>query len=207
MAMKKNRLKKCRRLGVDIDLTIRSADGKCRDRMVIAPGKDPGSRRSTKSDYAEQLHMKQLIRFYYNVKSEKQFRKYYDKASNISGPTGSNLLFLLESRLDNVVFRLGLASTRAEARQLVSHRAICVNSCVVDIPSYNVKLGDTISVKESKQKQERIVYSFSTLRKDRELCAWIDVNESEMSGVFSRLPQIDELPSEFRPNLGCRIVF
>ncbi len=199
MSMKKNRMKKCRRLGEDIHLSIRSAQDKCRH-LEHPPGQS-STRRSKLSDYAEQLHQKQLIRFYYNVKSEKQFRKYYDKASNISGPTGSNLLFLLESRLDNVVYRLGLAATRAEARQLVSHRAICVNSSVVDIPSYNVKPGDVISVKESKQKQLRIVYAFSTLRKDRELSAWIDINESEMSGTFTRLPHREEIPHTYNANM------
>ena len=169
----KKRMKRCRRVQSDLGYhSTRTAADKCRDRLELSPGK-PGktgktvaARRPKSSQYSKQLTMKQLIRYYYNVR-EKKFRKYYGFAASRTGSTGFNLLSILESRLDNVVYRMGFAATRAEARQLVSHGAIEVNGFYLNIPSYLVNVGDSISVREKSQKQSRIVYAFTEVRKAR----------------------------------------
>jgi small subunit ribosomal protein S4 len=139
--------------------------------------------------------MKQRIKRYYGV-LEKQFRKYYKEADRRKGSTGDNLLQLLETRLDNVVYRMGFASTRAEARQLVNHKAILVNDNSVNIPSYEVNVDDVIAVREKSKKQERIINALE-LAQQRPEFEWLSVNTKEMSGVFKRYPEGDEFPPEF----------
>ena len=148
--------KLARREGTDLELKsgIRSIDSKCK--LSQLPGVNgANARRQKGSDYGLQLREKQKVRRMYGV-LEKQFRLYYKKASSKKGSTGENLLSLLECRLDNVVYRMGFASTRSEARQLVSHKSIVINGKVVNIPSYQVSANDEISVREKAKKQSRI---------------------------------------------------
>jgi small subunit ribosomal protein S4 len=172
---------------------IRDIETKCKfDRT---PGQH-WQRRGRVTDYATQLRMKQLIRRYYGV-LEKKFRLYYQEAERIKGSTGENLLRLLESRLDNVVYRMGFAVTRAEARQLVSHKSIMVNGHIVNIASYNVKAGDVISVRDKSKKQLRITAALE-LAQQREPSTWVEVDSKEMSGVYKAMPDMDQLPPEFK---------
>ena len=143
--------------------------------------------------------MKQMIRRYYGV-LERQFSNYYKEADRRAGSTGTNLMQILESRLDNVVYRLGFASTRAESRQLVSHKAILVNGEVVNIASYRVKPNDEISVRERAKKQMRISAALELLEQ-RTACEWLNLDKDAMSGVYTRMPDLDELPAEFKVNL------
>ena len=186
-----------RREKTDLGLTsgIRDLDTKCKaDR---SPGQH-WQRRGRTTDYGTQLRMKQLIRRYYGV-LEKKFRLYYKEADRLKGSTGDNLLKLLESRLDNVVYRMGFAVTRAEARQLVSHKSILVNGNVVNIPSFNVQPGDVISIREKAKKQLRVKAAVD-LAQQRESVAWLEVDTNALSGVFKVQPEADELPSEFKVN-------
>ncbi|MCK4608697.1 MAG: 30S ribosomal protein S4 [Gammaproteobacteria bacterium] len=187
-----------RREGVDLLLksNIRSLDSKCK--ADIPPGQI-SKRRSRTTDYGLQLRMKQLIKRYYGV-LEKQFHNYYSEADRLKGSTGYNLLKLLESRLDNVVYRLGLAATRAEARQLVSHRSILVNGRIVNIPSYMVAPDDEIAIKEKSKKQARIS-SAVELAQQRDIAEWLALDAEKMQGVFKRYPEQDELPNEFKVHL------
>ncbi|KPJ68171.1 MAG: 30S ribosomal protein S4 [Coxiella sp. DG_40] len=187
-----------RREGVDLlhKSSIRSLDSKCK--RDIPPGQF-GKRRGRLTDYNIQLRMKQLIKRYYGI-LEKQFRNYYLEADRRKGSTGYNLLKLLESRLDNVVYRLGFASTRAEARQLVSHRAIVVNDKIVNIPSYLVTPEDEIKVREKCKKQARIISALE-LAQQRAECKWLTLNAKNMQGVFKRCPEPNELPPEFKVHL------
>jgi small subunit ribosomal protein S4 len=187
-----------RREGIDLLLksSIKPFNAKCKSTVV--PGQH-GQRHGRITDYGVQLRMKQLIKRYYGV-LERQFHKYYEEADRLKGSTGYNLLKLLESRLDNVVYRLGLATTRAEARQLVSHRIITVNGKIVNIPSYSVVPEDVIAVKEKSKKQARIISALE-LAQQRNLSEWLSLNAKDVSGVFKRYPEIDELPSEFKVHL------
>ncbi len=156
-------------------------------------------RRGRITDYGIQLRMKQMIRRYYEV-LEKQFRRYYKMADNQKGSTGDNLLKILESRLDNTVYRMGFAATRAEARQLVSHKSIMVNGNLLNVPSYQLKAGDIISVREKAKKQLRI-QSAIDLYKNRTPCSWLDVDHKGLSGTYKGEPDVAELPQEFKVNL------
>jgi small subunit ribosomal protein S4 len=140
-----------------------------------------------------------LIRRYYDV-LEKQFRNYYKKADRAKGSTGDNLLVLLESRLDNVVYRLGFAATRAEARQLVSHKAVLVNGKIVSIPSFHVSPGDLITIREKAKKQLRIGAALA-LAENRASVSWLEVDAKQMTGAFKSIPDIHELPAEFKVSL------
>ena len=131
---------------------------------------------------------------------ERQFRNYYKEAARLKGATGENLLKLLESRLDNVVYRMGFAVTRAEARQLVSHKAILVNGKVVNIPSFNVSAEDVVSVREKSKKQARIVAALE-LADQREKPTWIEVDSKKMEGVFKRQPERADLSAEINEQL------
>lgn len=175
---------------------IRGIDTKCN--LERTPGMH-WQRRGRTTDYGIQLRMKQLIRRYYDV-LEKQFRNYYKKADRTKGSTGDNLLVLLESRLDNVVYRMGFAATRAEARQLVSHKSIMVNGKVVNIPSYHVKPGDLVAVREKAKKQLRISAALA-LAEHRNPVSWIDADSKEMQGTFKAIPEMKELPAEFKVSL------
>ncbi|WP_026244720.1 30S ribosomal protein S4 [Dasania marina] len=187
-----------RREGTDLFLKsgVRPLDSKCK--AETAPGMH-GARRGRLSDYGVQLREKQKVRRIYGV-LEKQFRGYYKEAARLKGATGENLLRLLESRLDNVVYRMGFGSTRAESRQLVAHKSILVNDQVVNIASYQVKAGDKVSVREKSKTQLRIkqALALSAQRADAE---WIDVNEGSMEGTYKSQPDRADLPSEINENL------
>ncbi|MCC2673436.1 MAG: ribosomal protein, partial [Ramlibacter sp.] len=136
------------------------------------------------------LREKQKVKRMYGI-LEKQFRRYFEEADRRKGNTGTNLLFLLESRLDNVVYRMGFGSTRAEARQLVSHKAITVNGKAINIPSYLVKPGDVVAVREKSKKQNRVVEALQ-LATQVGIPAWIEVNVDKAEGVFKKVPDRDE---------------
>ena len=192
------RCKLVRREGFDLEYTngIRPLESKCK--MHSPPGQQP-PQRGKKSDYYFQLREKQKVKRFYGL-LEKQFRGYYRKASRRKGATGMNLLWFLESRLDNVVFRMGFASTRKEARQLVSHKGILVNGRVLNIPSYNVQLGDRIKVRDRAAAQERISLAME-IAKQQGHPSWINVNEKEKKGVFLALPNREELSADINENL------
>lgn len=175
---------------------VRDLETKCRH--DTPPGVH-GARRTRLSDFAIQLREKQKVRRIYGV-LEKQFRLYYKKADLRKGNTGDNLLLLLESRLDNVVYRMGFGATRAEARQLVSHRSILVNDIIVSIASYQVRPGDEVSVREKSRGQLRI-RSAIELSEQRIESSWVSVEAERMTGKFKRLPNRDELPAEINENL------
>jgi small subunit ribosomal protein S4 len=187
-----------RREGTDLYLKsrARSVDSKCN--MEKVPGQS-GDRRRRLSDYGVQLREKQKVRRLYGV-LERQFRNYYKEADRVKGPTGENLLVLLESRLDNVVYRMGFGSTRNEARQLVSHKAIEVNGKVVNVASYRVYPEDVVSVREAAQKQERIKNAIA-LAEQYETPEWLEVDGKAMKGTFKRHPDRAELPAEINEQL------
>lgn len=190
--------KLARREGTDLFLKsgVRPLDTKCK--IDYVPGVH-GQRRSRLSDYGVQLREKQKVRRIYGV-LEKQFRKYYKEADRRQGVSGENLLQILESRLDNVVYRMGFGCTRAEARQLVSHKSIVVNGVVTNIPSYQVKVGDTVSIREKAKKQLRVKNALDIAEQRAEV-EWIDVDLEKKEGVFKRLPERDELYSDINENL------
>jgi small subunit ribosomal protein S4 len=192
------KLKLSRREGTDLFLKsgVRPIDSKCK--IDNAPGQH-GARRGRLSDYAVQLREKQKVRRFYGV-LEKQFRNYYKKADRQKGATGENLLVLLESRLDNVVYRIGFGSTRAEARQLVSHKGVLVNGELVNIASYSVKPGDRVTLSQSARQQLR-VQSALQLASQRAEVSWIDVDATSFEGCFKRVPDREELPTEINENL------
>jgi len=187
-----------RREGTDLFLKsrVRSVDTKCN--MEKVPGQS-GDRRRRLSDYGVQLREKQKVRRLYGV-LERQFRNYYKEADRVKGPTGENLLRLLECRLDNVAYRMGFGSTRNEARQLVSHKAIEVNGKSVNVPSYRVKPEDVVSIREPSKKQERIKSSLS-LAEQYGMPEWVEVDANAMKGVFKRHPDRAELPAEINEQL------
>lgn len=192
--------KLARREGVDLGLKspARGAESKCK--LSQAPGQHGAARRQKQSDYALQLREKQKVRRTYGV-LERQFRNYYKAAARRRGATGSNLLQLLESRLDNMVYRMGFAVTRAQARQLVSHKAIEVNGQPVNIPSFQVKATDVVSVREKAKKQLRIQEAI-TLSQEMDLIAsWVDVDQSKMQGTVKALPERSDLPQDINENL------
>ncbi|GAB3026348.1 30S ribosomal protein S4 [Bowmanella dokdonensis] len=192
------KLKLSRREGTDLFLKsgVRAIDSKCK--IDTAPGQH-GARRGRLSDYGVQLREKQKVRRMYGV-LEKQFRNYYKEAARLKGNTGENLLQLLEQRLDNVVYRMGFASTRSEARQLVSHKAILVNGQVVNVPSFSVSAEDVVSVREKAKKQARIVSALE-LADQREKPTWIEVDSKKMEGTFKRLPERSDLSAEINEQL------
>ncbi|MEJ2316044.1 MAG: 30S ribosomal protein S4 [Gammaproteobacteria bacterium] len=187
-----------RREGTDLGLKsrVRALDSKCN--MEKVPGQQ-GERRRRQSDYGLQLREKQKVRRIYGV-LEKQFRNYYKKAAQKKGATGDNLLKLLEGRLDNVVYRMGFGSTRAEARQLVTHKAILVNGQTVNVPSYQVSPEDVISVREKSRNQVRIQNSLA-LAEQYEFPEWVEVDVKGMSATFKRVPDRSELPAEISEQL------
>ncbi|MEX0828386.1 MAG: 30S ribosomal protein S4 [Haliea sp.] len=187
-----------RREGTDLFLKsgVRALESKCKPESV--PGQH-GARRGRLSDYGVQLREKQKVRRIYGV-LEKQFRNYYKEAARLKGATGENLLQLLESRLDNVVYRMGFGSTRAESRQLVSHKGILVNGAVVNVPSYQVQAGDIVSLREKAKKQLR-VQSAMALAAQRGEPEWIDFNSEKLEGVFKSAPERQDLSSEINENL------
>ena len=192
------KLKLSRREGTDLFLKsgVRAIDSKCK--IDTVPGQH-GARKARLSDYGVQLREKQKVRRIYGV-LEKQFRNYYRDAARQKGNTGENLLQLLEGRLDNVVYRMGFGSTRAEARQLVSHKAITVNGQSVNIPSYLVKVGDVVAVREKSKKQARITEALQ-LAAQVGMPAWVDVNADKAEGVFKKVPDRDEFGADINESL------
>src|SRR5210317_1005131 len=190
--------KLARREGTDLFLKsgVRPLDSKCKVETI--PGQH-GARRGRLSDYGVQLREKQKVRRIYGV-LEKQFRNYYKDAARQRGATGENLLRLLESRLDNVVYRMGFGATRAEARQLVSHRSILVNGKSVNIASFQVSPGDVISLREKAKKQLRVQSSLA-LAAQRGEPEWMEVNSEKLEGVFKAYPDRQDLSSDINEAL------
>jgi len=184
--------KKSRRLNFSL-----LENGKELARRPYAPGAHGADRRKKLSEYGEQLQEKQKVRLMYGL-TEKQFRKVFDRASKMKGVAGENLLKLLESRLDNLVYRMGLAKTRRGARQVVNHGHIMVNGKKVDIPSYQVKPGDTISVKENSLDHKAVKEALeATLSRP----AYVEFDDKKMTGSFLRLPDRSELNQEINESL------
>ncbi len=187
-----------RREGTDLFLKNRARGLESKCKLDKIPGQH-GDKRARLSDYALQLREKQKLRRLYGI-LERQFHNYYVKASGLKGSTGENLLKLLENRLDNVVYRMGFAVTRAEARQLVSHKSILVNDKVVNIPSYQVKANDVISIREKSREQLRIKAALSSAQ-EYGFPEWVDVDANQMQGVFKSTPERMELPSDINEQL------
>lgn len=187
-----------RREGVDLELKsgIRALDTKCKLDQI--PGQH-GARRARLSDYALQLREKQKVRRIYGV-LERQFRNYYKKAASKKGSTGENLLQLLETRLDNVVYRTGFGSTRSESRQLISHKSVLVNDQIVNIASYTVQPDDKISIREKSKKQSRIQESLG-LAKQNGIAEWISLDETKMEAVFKNIPERGDLSADINESL------
>lgn len=187
-----------RREGTDLMLKSRTRPIESKCQIDKAPG-EHGFRPRRLSDYALQLREKQKLRRMYCV-LERQFRRYYKEAARRKGSTGEILLQLLESRLDNVVYRMGFGSTRNEARQLVSHRAILVNGRTVNIPSYQVQPDDVIAVREKSKKQLRIQDSLNVAEQFG-IPEWVEVDTKKMEGSFKAVPDRSDLPSEINEQL------
>ncbi|MBV1790330.1 30S ribosomal protein S4 [Marinobacterium sp. D7] len=187
-----------RREGTDLFLKsgVRALDSKCKAETV--PGVH-GARRGRLSDYGLQLREKQKVRRTYGI-LERQFRSYYKEAARQKGATGEVLLQLLESRLDNVVYRMGYGSTRAEARQIVSHRQITVNGQSVNVPSYQVQEGDVVAVREKAKNQLRIKHALE-LAAQRAPVEWIEVDTAKMEGVFKTRPERSDLSADINEHL------
>lgn len=183
------------------DLFLKSARRSISDKAKFdtKPGQHGRTSGSRTSDYGLQLREKQKVKRMYGV-LEKQFRRYFSEADRRRGNTGANLLFLLESRLDNVVYRMGFGSTRAEARQLVSHKAILVNGQSVNIPSYLVKAGDTIAVREQSRKQTRVQEALQ-LATQVGMPSWVEVSVDKVEGVFKKVPDRDEFGADINESL------
>ncbi|AEO08269.1 30S ribosomal protein S4 [Buchnera aphidicola] len=192
------KLKLSRREGTDLFLKsgLRSIESKCK--LEQPPGQH-GIKKPRLSDYAVQLREKQKVRRLYGI-LERQFKIYYKKAARLTGNTGANLLQLLESRLDNVVYRMGFGCTRAESRQLINHKAVMVNKKIVNISSYQVAPNDQVSIRVKSQNQSRIKAALE-LVEQREKPIWLEVNSSKMEGVFKRFPERSDLSAEINEYL------
>ena len=192
--------KLARREGVDLELKspARGLESKCK--LNQPPGQHGASRRLRLSDYALQLREKQKVRRTYGI-LERQFRNYYKLAAQQKGATGENLLRLLESRLDNVVYRMGFAVTRAQARQMVSHKGISVNGQTVNIPSYRVKPEDVIAVREKAKNQLRVKEAITLSQEMNLVPGWMDVDATKMEGVFKTYPDRADLSPDINENL------
>jgi small subunit ribosomal protein S4 len=190
--------KLARREGTDLFLKsgVKPLDSKCK--LETPPG-GQGQRRGRLSDYGVQLREKQKLRRMYGL-LERQFRNYYKKASQVRGSTGENLLKILEARLDNVVYRMGFASTRAEARQLVNHKGILVNDQLVSIPSYQLKAGDKVAVRERAKAQTRIKAALD-IAGQVGFPEWVEVDDKKMEGLLKSLPERDEILPDINENL------
>ena len=188
-----------RREGTDLFLKSarRSLDSKCK--LDVKPGQHGMKSGARTSDYGNQLREKQKVKRMYGI-LEKQFRRYFAEAERRKGNTGDNLMQLLESRLDNVVYRMGFGSTRAESRQLVSHQTLMVNGKVVNIPSYLVKPEDVITIREKAKKQNRIIESLS-LAEQIGIADWVSVDSKKMEGVFKRIPDRSEFANDVNESL------
>jgi small subunit ribosomal protein S4 len=183
------------------DLFLKSARRAIGDKAKFdsKPGQHGRTSGSRTSDYGIQLREKQKVKRMYGV-LERQFRRYFAEAERRKGNTGANLLALLETRLDNVVYRMGFGSTRAEARQLVSHKALTVNGQVVNIPSYQVKAGDTIALRDKSKTQLRVTDALK-LAQSVGLADWVAVDATKMEGVFKKVPDRDQHGQEIKEAL------
>lgn len=191
----------CRREGKKLFLKGEKCFGaKCSfdKRNGVAPGQH-GQKRGRLTDYGVMLREKQALRRIYCI-LEKQFRKHYAEAERRNGPTGTNLLQILESRLDNLVYRMGLAASRSEARQLISHKAISVNGTTVTIPSFEVKVGDEVTVSESSKEQLRVKSSLAAAA-ERGLPEWLEVDTKALAGTFKLMPQREDLSADIQEHL------
>ena len=188
-----------RREGTDLFLKsgIKPLESKCKLNSI--PGSKVGSRRERLSDYGNQLREKQKLRRMYGV-MEKQFRNYYKKASKLKGATGENLLKLLEGRLDNMVYRMGFAVTRAEARQLVSHKTIMVNGQVINIPSYQVNASDEISVTDKGKDQLRVKNAVN-ISSQLGISEWLSVDQKKLKGIVNSIPEREDILPDIQENL------
>lgn len=183
------------------DLFLKSARRSIADKAKFdsKPGQHGRTSGARTSDYGVQLREKQKVKRMYSVQ-EKQFRRYFEEADRRKGNTGANLLFLLESRLDNVVYRMGFGSTRAESRQLVSHKAILVNGKSVNIPSFMVKAGDVVAVREKSKKQARIIEALQ-LAQQVGMPSWVDVSVDKVEGVFKSIPDRDQFGADINESM------
>jgi small subunit ribosomal protein S4 len=188
-----------RREGTDLFLKSarRSLDSKCK--LDVKPGQHGVKSGARTSDYGNQLREKQKVKRMYGI-LERQFRRYFAEAERRKGNTGETLLRLLESRLDNVVYRMGFGSTRAEARQLVSHKALTVNGIVVNIASYQVRSGDVIAIREKSKKQARIIESLA-LAEQIGMPSWVSVDAKKMEGTFKQQPDRNEVAMDVNESL------
>jgi small subunit ribosomal protein S4 len=188
-----------KREGQDLNLFSGIVSLESKHKVGVAPGQH-AVRRSKLSDYGKQLRAKQFVKRTYGV-LEKQFRNYFKAAFRQKGSTGENLLKILETRLDNVVFRMGFGRTRKEARQLVSHRLITVNEQIVNIASYLVQPGDVVAIREKAKKQIRIQESMELAKQRNTPTEWIEVDATKLEGVFKSIPERTDLPAEFNEQL------
>ena len=188
-----------RREGTDLFLksTRRSLSDKCK--LDTKPGQHGRTSGARTSDYGNQLREKQKVKRIYGV-LERQFRRYFAEAERRKGNTGENLLSLLESRLDNVVYRMGFGSTRAEARQLVSHKAILLNGNVANIPSMQVRPGDVVAIREKAKKQTRIQESLGLVAQSGQI-SWVSVDATKLEGTFKQAPDRDEIGGDINESL------
>jgi small subunit ribosomal protein S4 len=188
-----------RREGTDLFLKsgIKPLESKCK--LETLPGAVQGARKGRLSDYGLQLREKQKLRRMYGI-LERQFRNYYAKAARMKGSTGENLLRILEGRLDNTVYRMGFAATRAEARQLVAHRAVLVNNKIVNIPSYQCVAGDTVEIRERAKNQTRI-QSALAIASQVGFPDWVQVDEKKMVGVLKQVPAREDILPDINENL------
>jgi small subunit ribosomal protein S4 len=192
--------KLARREGTDLFLksAARGVDAKCN--LQQKPGQHGASKKGKMSDYAVQLREKQKVKRMYGV-LERQFRIFYARASKLRGNTGENLLHLLEGRLDNVVYRMGFAVTRAQARQMVSHGSVELNGKRMNIPSATVSVGDVVSITEKARNQLRIAESINVAEQNSRIAVWCDVDTKKLSGVYKSKPERSELSQDINENL------
>jgi small subunit ribosomal protein S4 len=192
----------CRREGLKLFLKgERCYTEKCAiERRSYAPGDHGRDRRTKLTNYGVQLREKQKARRFYGI-MERQFRNYFEKAAGSSGVTGETLLQLLETRLDNIAYRLSFAASRAAARQLVRHRHITVNGKIVDVPSFQVRPGDVVAVREKSRNMVPVLASLEGIGKRGELPDWLEVNEKMFSGRITRVPSRDGISAPVQENL------
>ncbi|MCW9024773.1 MAG: 30S ribosomal protein S4 [Gammaproteobacteria bacterium] len=195
-----SKCRQCRREGEKLFLKGEKCySSKCAMENRAFPPGQHGQRRGRNSDYANQLREKQKLRRIYGI-LEKQFRSYYKDADRQKGSTGENLLQLLETRLDNVVYRMGFGASRSESRQLVRHNAITVNGSKMNIPSAQIKAGDVVAISEAAKNQLRVKGSTEAAQA-RGIVEWIDVNTDKLEGTFKNVPERNDLPSDINENL------
>jgi len=183
-------------LDLEIFSGVRPLDKKFKSKTL--PGKAPGARRMRESEYSELMKSKQIIRYYYGVQ-EGQFKRVYDAAARSKGSTGDNLLQSLEMRLDNVVYRAGLAATRAQARQIVSHGHVLVNGKKLNIPSYRCRVGESVSIRDKSHKKDLIQFAIE-MAKQKESVTWLDVDYDKLNVSVSDRPNLDRLHDLFKVN-------